>query len=500
MLLRGSGFSHGKRRIYGIFDSVSDPGERVKRIKKEYGQGGAGWPIDGYGLHGYDTFHGKGLRFQWRDEEGEKEGYLNWNAVERELSVLIMTGEYYQPPKAFDKDKVSAVLWQEPVDQFFNEGFWLKTPNIALKEALSKDYPESSKIQFVERVLHEDAYSHSVRSHFQNEYGDCELERHEWGISVEFYDENGTKWRTELDWRECTAYLESMIADGVYQTAGDFDSFLETAENEMQVSGVQRLKEDTLNFLTDTAEEHQKNRVELAERVLKAVGREDIEVMWNDSYDCILSSDETHLWHGKEFYDFVMENCLDTDPFGRDDRIHYADMAQFKHDAASSIDLSKKELIQRKTFAAADKLKEGIRKQEENIWQAALMEYFNEEIQYISVKTLIYDIFTTNLSMSHKAEFLAAVYGAERKETVMADRVDGPHGESLITRDKEGITVSYVKPDGTKGEEWADYRYCADLIMHMIEKNEYLSEEIFEQFRVSPQSFQASPAFMEILP
>lgn len=498
VLLMGSGFSHGKRRIYGIFENTSDPGERVKKIKAEYGQGGFGWFVDGYGLHGYDTFHGKGLRFQWRDEEGEKEGDLNWNAVERELSVLIMTGEYYQPPKVFDKDKVSAVLWQEPVDQFFNEGFWLKTPNIALKEVLSKDYPESSKIQFVERVLHEDAYSYSVRSHFQNEYGDCELERHRWGISVEFYDENGTKWRTELDWRECTAYLESMIADGVYQTAGDFDSFLEVAENEIQVSGVQRLKEDTLNFLTDTAEEHQKNRVELAERVLKAVGREDIEVMWNDSYDCILSSDETHLWHGKEFYDFVMENCLDTDPFGRDDRIHYADMAQFKHDAASSIDLSKKELIQRKTFAAADKLKEGIRRQEKNIWQAALMEYFNEEIQYISVKTLIYDIFTTNLSMSDKAEFLAAVYGAERKETVMADRVDGPHGESLITRDKEGITVSYVKPDGTKGEERADYRYCADLIMHMIEKNEYLSEEIFEQFRVSPQSFQASPAFMEI--
>ena len=110
VLLKGSGFSHGKRRIYHIFETVSDPGERVKQIKKEYGQGGAGWPVDGYGLHGYDTYHGKGIRFQWRDEEGEKDGYLNWNAVERELSVLIMTGEYYQQPKAFDRDRVSAAL------------------------------------------------------------------------------------------------------------------------------------------------------------------------------------------------------------------------------------------------------------------------------------------------------------------------------------------------------------------------------------------------------
>ena len=498
VLLRGSGFSHGKRRIYGIFDSISDPGERVKRIKKEYGQGGAGWPIDGYGLHGYDTFHGKGLRFQWRDEEGEKEGYLNWNAVERELSVLIMTGEYYQPPKAFDADVVSAALWQEPLDKFFNKGFWLKLPNIALKEVLSKDYPESSKIQFVERVFQTGMFSFSSSSSFKNGYGDCEVERHEWGVSVEFYDENGTKWRTELDWRECTAYLESMIADGVYHTAEEFDKFLEVAESENRATGIRTLKEDTLNFLTDSAEEHQKNRVEVAERVLKAVGREDIELIWNDFYDCILASDETHLWHGKEFYDFVMENCFKTDSFGRDERIHFEDMAQFKHDAAASIDLKKDKFIHRKTFVTVDKSEEELKQQEEKLWQNALKEYFNEEIQYISVKTLLYDIFTTNLDLNSKAEFLASVYGEEREDIVMTDKVDGPYGESLITRDMEGVTVSYKKPDGTRGEAKVDYRYCASLILHMIEENDYLSEEIFEQFRISPQSFQASPAFMEI--
>ena len=80
----------------------------------------------------------------------------------------------------------------------------------------------------------------------------------------------------------------------------------------------------------------------------------------------------------------------------------------------------------------------------------------------------------------------------------MTDKVDGPYGESFITRDMEGVTVSYKKPDGTRGETKVDYKYCASLILHMIEENDYLSEEIFEQFRISPQSFQASPAFMEI--
>ena len=498
VLLRGSGFSHGKRRIYGIFDSISDPEERVKRIKKEYGQGGAGWPIDGYGLHGYDTFHGKGLRFQWRDEEGEKEGYLNWNAVERELSVLIMTGEYYQPPKAFDADVVSAALWQEPLDKFFNKGFWQKLPNIALKEVLSKDYPESSKIQFVERVFQTGMFSFSSSSSFINGYGDCEVERHEWGISVEFYDENGTKWRTELDWRECTAYLESMIADGVYHTAEEFDKFLEVAASESRVSGVTSFKDDTLNFLTDSAEEHQTHRVEVVERILKTVGREDIEVTWDDTYDVLLAGDGEHLWHGKAAYEYITENCLELDQFHRDDRIHFEDMAQFKHDAAASIDLTKEKFIHRKTFMTVDKSEAEMQKDEDKLWQNALKEYFNEEIQYISVKTLLYDIFTTNLDLNSKAEFLDSVYGEERADIVMTDKVDGPYGESLITRDSEGVTVSYKKPDGTRGEHKADYKYCASLILHMIEENDYLSEEIFEQFRISPQSFQASPAFMEI--
>lgn len=36
------------------------------------------------------------MRFQWRDAEGEKEGYVSWNTVEEELRVLINKGEYYQ--------------------------------------------------------------------------------------------------------------------------------------------------------------------------------------------------------------------------------------------------------------------------------------------------------------------------------------------------------------------------------------------------------------------
>ena len=97
VLQRGSGFENGKKRIYEIYQKENVASERVKQLRKEYGQGGAGWPVEGYGLHGYDTFQGKGIRLQWMDEEGHKEGYVSWNTVEREIGALILTGMYYEP-------------------------------------------------------------------------------------------------------------------------------------------------------------------------------------------------------------------------------------------------------------------------------------------------------------------------------------------------------------------------------------------------------------------
>ena len=102
VILRGTGFENGKKRVCEIFKTELSGAERIKKIKKEYGQGGAGWPLDGYGLHGYDTFHGKGLRFQWRDAEGEKEGYVSWRNIEKEIGLLILTGEYQPEGKEHD--------------------------------------------------------------------------------------------------------------------------------------------------------------------------------------------------------------------------------------------------------------------------------------------------------------------------------------------------------------------------------------------------------------
>ena len=118
-LSRGSGFVGGKKRIWELYQEDMPNSERAARIKKEYGQGSAGWSLDGYGLHGYNSFHGKGLQLQWRDAEGEKVGYLSWPKIERELAGLIWSGEYYQPlPEEYEdldrEDVIDGTEWEMP--------------------------------------------------------------------------------------------------------------------------------------------------------------------------------------------------------------------------------------------------------------------------------------------------------------------------------------------------------------------------------------------------
>ena len=499
VLMRGGVYSGSRKRIYAAFQDISDPGERVKAVRREYGQGGAGWPIEGDGLHGYDTFSTKGLRFQWREGGTEKEGYVNWKAIERELSALIMTGEYYTPPKAFDPDKVSAAIWQEVMDEFFQKSFWSPVPKMLLYEAFTKELPMSDKVQFIERMLCKNPYAASISNNFENRYGRCNIEQTDEGIFIEYYDGEGTKWKTELDWWDCAAYVDSMIADGAYQTSASYSEIDRILEEHSVASWIGIYKKDADRYLSEDAGQRQQKRIDTLQAVLEKTGiQEQMEVAWDDAYDEVIASDGETVWHGRQFYDYLFEEVLVFDGSHRDNRIPYDVMGQLEHDRFSSHNPDKAEFIHRKTFDTVELTAEESEKWEQDMWQEPLKGYFNEEIKYISVKTLIYDIFTTNLSMESKAGFLANVYGEQREGFFMSEYTDNSYGKCKISRDKDGITISYPRADGTKGEQRVDYRYCADLILHMIEENDYLTEGIFERFKEAPEAFAAMPWFMEI--
>ncbi len=388
-LMHGSGFEHGKRRIYAMFQDISDPGERAKAIRREYGQGGVGWPLEGDGLHGYDSFHAKGLRFEWREGGIEKESYMNWKAVERELGALIMTGEYYTPPKTFDSDKVSAAVWQEVMDEFFQNSFWSPVPNMLLYEVFSKDIPMSDKAQFMEMMLAKNPYAVGIENGFKNRYGRCDIEQAADGISIEFFDGEGTKWRTELDWWDCAAYVESMVADGIYQTYAPYSEIDRVLEEHPNVSWIKAFKENGEKFLLENAETHQQNRINTLRTVFAQTGiQEQMEISWDDAYDEVIVSDGENVWHGRQFYDYLFQEVLVFDRPHRDNRIPYDVMGQLEHDRYSSHNPDKDKFIHRKTFDTAELTAEESEKQEENLWLEPLKAYFNEEIQYISVCTL----------------------------------------------------------------------------------------------------------------
>ena len=92
-LCRGSGFVDGKKRIKALYKFCIQPTDRANRIKKEYGIGGWGSPLDGDGLHGAD-YDAKGIKIEYSENGQDKEYMLNWHDVERRIGGLINENLY----------------------------------------------------------------------------------------------------------------------------------------------------------------------------------------------------------------------------------------------------------------------------------------------------------------------------------------------------------------------------------------------------------------------
>lgn len=149
VLKRGTGFVDGKKRVYNIIQTEPAKSERVRQIRSEFGLGGAGWPLEGYGLHGYDTFKtSKGMRFQWRDEEGEKEGYME----QKRLGLA---------------NKTVMVVPKPLIGQTASE-FLRLYPSANILVATENDFAKKKRQQFVARIATGD-YDCIIMSHSQFE-------------------------------------------------------------------------------------------------------------------------------------------------------------------------------------------------------------------------------------------------------------------------------------------------------------------------------------------
>ena len=154
VLRRGSGFADGKFRIAALYQKEMSSQDRIKALKHEYGQGGAGWPVEGNGLHGYDSFNARGLRFQWRDDEGEKEGLVPWSEIEKEIGKLIQENSYITSEELakyekeqFEKAKEELDVEDSQLDSMLSQQSVPDSEEDDIEKSvgfLSSDVPEST--------------------------------------------------------------------------------------------------------------------------------------------------------------------------------------------------------------------------------------------------------------------------------------------------------------------------------------------------------------------
>lgn len=136
--------------------------------------------------------------------------------------------------------------------------------------------------------------------------------------------------------------------------------------------------------------------------------------------------------------------------------------------------------------------------EDSSLWRQPLQCFFEGELLFLSVKVLIYDIFTTNLDMSVKEEFIKEIYGAGYDGVTQTDQINNQYGICEVRCLKDRVEVAYMTQAQSAVVKPLDYGYCASLILHLIEENQYLSESVFEQLRKEPDGFWIGPEYREI--
>ena len=93
-LTGGSGFEHGKFRIYEYFKEGHSKKENVAFLKNEYGTGGSSHALPGHD-RAHEDHDAKGIRLEKGDYGNPyAKVLLNWNVVEKRISELMKADKY----------------------------------------------------------------------------------------------------------------------------------------------------------------------------------------------------------------------------------------------------------------------------------------------------------------------------------------------------------------------------------------------------------------------
>lgn len=236
-VLKNDKNEYEKNIINEIFKTEPDPVIRAKLIKEQYGQGGFNWPKDGFDLHGYDTTQPKkGIRFQWKDEDGEKIGYLSWATVEKEIEKLIHSGTYLDKEvvddELFNNDEDSEIqtddniineqdednniassydnpIFDEPKEikeLELDENFIIEDLNIQHKNDREKFKDNFEAIKTLKEIESENRSANKLEKQILSKYIG-------WGGLPQAFDESIENWKNEVE------QLKSILSQEEYESA-----------------------------------------------------------------------------------------------------------------------------------------------------------------------------------------------------------------------------------------------------------------------------------------
>lgn len=140
MILRsGGGKQHSRKRIYAKYIEGKTAESMVAFLKKEYGQTGKGFEIDGNPISVWFDEYGMSIGYGTQAKETPLET-MNWEDVERHIRSMVENGTYMDIREAYLVDTEERERVANQIYYFWRDGMDETPEEIGIKEG---NFPES---------------------------------------------------------------------------------------------------------------------------------------------------------------------------------------------------------------------------------------------------------------------------------------------------------------------------------------------------------------------
>ena len=316
-LTGGSGFEHGKFRIYEYFMEGHDKKDNIAFLKNEYGTGGSSHALPGSD-RAHEDHDAKGIRL-------EKGNYgspyakvlLNWNVVEKRIRELVQADKYLSPEgkeayAQYKQEQAEKAMRKE--QEKLEHGTRLKCKE-AIEKAIAENFDGTTLPRDTAKGVIEQYGKERVEyvlantiTHLAHD-GRFSVNNKEWAKGIV----PSAEWNT----RDLIVTSHPAVLDGFTNQARRYQE-LDREPEKQPVP--EREETETISEGEAKAPETEKADIEqLNERLSEmsavvkicgALDRKDV-VGWNEETQAVTITDDERALEGKEVYDFLFAEAAD---------------------------------------------------------------------------------------------------------------------------------------------------------------------------------------------